>query len=145
MSLDGITGSGNVVALRGTDAVARVGGALPAPVARPRSSPLDGFQIAGRPGSQRPKAAPQPQRDDDSAPSSNPAAKSPSRTVSAFVAQSLAQEQEQGAASPVPVSRIAAGIRAYARSSGTTAPQTDAGIEIIPPQLSSGHALDLAV
>lgn len=154
MSLDGVTGSGNAAALRGADISARAGGVLSTLEARQRYSPLDGFQIAGQPGSQRSKTPADPQPDDAANPQQAARGKSDdgqasSRIVTAFVVQSLAQEQEAasiGAAAPA-ASRITAGLRAYARSSGTGAGagQGEPGVEVIPPRLSSGHALDLAV
>lgn len=155
MSLDGITGSGNVASLRGADVVARAGGVLASLATRERYSPLDAFQVAGRQGSQRSRtAADQQPLDQTSTPSVGaPPPRSGTdggqtgagRAVSAFVAQSLAQEQDQITTSPPQASQIAAGLRAYARSVGATLPQGDANVEVIPPQLASGHALDLAV
>lgn len=150
MALDGITGSGNTAALRGADAPARAGSVLSTLATRPRFTPLDAFQVATRPDSQRArKATDRPPADDTAAPlaarDGADSGQTPSRAVTAFLVQSLAQEQDQASGPAVPVSQISAGLRAYARSTGTAAPQADSGIEVIPPQLSSGHALDLAV
>ena len=150
MSLDSVTGSGNAAALRGADVVARAGSVLSSLAVRQRNAPLDAFQLASRPSSQKPRAT-SDQRPDErqdrtaqsEADSQN--SQSPAQAASTFLAQSLAQEQDQSSAAPA--SQIAAGLRAYARSSGTgsASPQSASGVEIIPPQLSSGHSLDLAV
>ena len=150
MSLDSVTVSGNAAALRGADAVARAGSVLSAQAIRPRNAPLDAFQLASRPSSQKPRSASEQKPDDrrDRATQSEADSQSrqpPTQAASTFVAQSLAQEQSQSAAAPA--SQIAAGLRAYARFSGSgfASPQSASGVEIIPPQLSSGHSLDLAV
>jgi len=148
VSLDGITGSGNPTALRNAEAVPQAGGVLPSLAARQRYDPLAPFQIPGR--SQPSRRSTDPQSDGADTPSSGGQASggggsAPGRPVTAFVAQFLAQDHGQTASSSPPVSQIAAGLRAYARSSGAAAAQGNATVEIIPPRLSSGHALDLAV
>ncbi len=147
MSFDGITGSANAAALRGADAVSRPGGVLSTLATRPRGNPLDAFLIAGRPGSQRSQPPSDQQPDNASTPSSGGQAddgRTSSRTSTAFITQSLAQEQDT-ASPPSQASQISAGLRAYARSVGATTTQGNEAIEVIPPQLSSGHALDLSV
>ena len=151
MSLDAITGSGNAAALRGADAVSRSGGVSSFLTSRPRFGPLDAFQNAGRTGSQRSWTATD-QQSADTPPGASQArtagdkGQSPTQVDTAFLAQSLAQEQDQAAASSSSqVSQIAAGLRAYARSVGAAPPGGDVNVEVIPPQLSSGHSLDLAV
>ncbi|MDO8607110.1 MAG: hypothetical protein Q7R40_11275 [Phaeospirillum sp.] len=150
MALDGITGSGNTVAIRGADAVARPGGAPSALAARPRFDSSDASLVAGRPGAQRARAFVDQPADNAAGPPSPSrggadGGQAFGRAVSAFVAQSLAQEQEAFATGSLQASRVAAGLRAYARGAGTAAQDSRENAEIIPPRLSSGHALDLSV
>jgi hypothetical protein len=150
VSLDSVTGSGSAAALRGADAVARAGSILSTQAVRQRNAPLDAFQLASRPSSQKSRATSDQQPDDrrgqaTQSETDGQDSRSTTQAASTFVAQSLAQEQDQ--TSTAPASQIAAGLRAYARSTGgaSATPRGDSTVEIIPPQLSSGHSLDLAV
>ena len=150
MAVDGITGSGSTVAIRAADASVRSGGVASALATPSRFNLPDAFLVAGRPGSQRSRSAGERSADDTAGSPSvardgtdgGPAF---SRSVSAFVAQSIAQEQDLSATGTVQASLVAAGLRAYARGGGAATRNADLDVEIIPPYLSSGHALDLTV
>lgn len=147
MSLDGINGSGGTSDLRGVSAAVRVGGIGAAQAVQPRFVLPEPIQVGRRPPSQRSSSTDDPPsggRSAETQESRRGEDRPEARAFTAFVAQSIAQEQA-GDESPLQSAAILAGASAYARASGSGRQQGQDGVEIIPPVLSSGHALDLAV
>lgn len=147
MSLDGINGSGGTSDLRGVSAAIRAGGIGAAQAVQPRFALPDPIQVGRRPPSQRSRSVDDPPSGEHSAEtqeSRRGGDRPGTRAFTAFVAQSIAQEQADGESS-LQSAAILAGASAYARAAGAGRQQGQDGVEIIPPALSSGHALDLAV
>ncbi|CAA7623325.1 hypothetical protein [Magnetospirillum sp. SS-4] len=147
MSLDGIGGSGASIDPRGVAAAVRTENLAAAQAAQQRFVPPDPPQISRRPPSHRFDAADERPSDRHSQPPfavPRDGGDASAQAFTAFVVQSIAQEQggDEGAFLS---SAIVAGAEAYARAAGPGRPPGQDGVEIIPPTLSSGHALDLTV
>ena len=153
MSLGAITGSGNAPDIRGAAASARPGSVAASLAAQARFDALDAVQLATRQAAQQTKpngAKPNfdSSRRDGTRAGSDQSGSRPSQSSSVFLAQSLAQEQDQSAAAPVTSAAIS-GTAAYARTASRSAPpDQDTTAEILlplQPSLNSGRTLDLAV
>ncbi|OAN46588.1 hypothetical protein A6A04_05595 [Paramagnetospirillum marisnigri] len=154
MSFDGIIGSDGANRVRSAQSAAAAGGVLAAIPIRQRSEPLDSSQVSRRPApSQRDRFQVAPKADDTSPNRSRatrddaPAERGTDGPVSAFLAQSLAQDGN-GAESPAVAADIRIGIDAYRRAAGPETGETDPQVDILPPPggaLASGHRLDLAI
>jgi len=145
VSLDAIGGSGTSIDPRGVAAAVRTESLAAAQAVQQRFVPPDPPQISRRPPSHRFDAADERPSDRRSpAPFAAPRGGEgiSAQAFTAFVVQSIAQEQggDEGAFLS---SAIVAGAEAYARAAGPERPPGQDGVEVIPPALSSGHALDL--
>ncbi|CAA7618554.1 hypothetical protein MCP1_220039 [Candidatus Terasakiella magnetica] len=149
MSLDGITVQGSAPDIRATAAATRPGSVAAAQAAQPRFDLLDSLQVSHRPPQQKTQRNEDRARDPSSASSSDRRPASGDRAeglgsplpFSAFIAQSLSQEQDN---TPPPSAQLA-GHSAYARSAASAEPTPPSAGDLLLPQLSSGKSLDLAV
>lgn len=152
MSLDGIAQSGGQA--NGAGAVAqRTGAIAQARAVQQRFGLGDESRVANRPASQKSRefqtyqdqAEPRPQGFESFDPSQGQ-----SQSLSAFMAQSLAQgEGQDGAPSQTTASqRARAGTAAYERAAGAASGLNDPLADVLVPGqsfLSSGRAIDLAI
>lgn len=156
MSVDGITGSDGASRVRSAQSAAAGGGVLATLATQPRFDLPDAIAVSGRPapsrrdlfeiGAGRDEGRSGPLRDRP-AQGDGLAGRESGGTLSAFVAQSLAQDVPTAETSPA-AERIRAGIDAYTQASGSASSGPDLGVEILFPPggvLASGHSLDLAV
>ncbi len=147
MSLDGINGSGATTDLRGVPAAIRAGGIGATQAVQPRFVLPDPIQVGRRPAYQRTRSSDDQSSGERSAEtfeSRRSGDGAEARAFTAFVAQSIAQEQED-TESPLQPSTLLAGVSAYAHAARPGQENGQDGVEIIPPTLSSGHALDLVI
>jgi predicted phage gp36 major capsid-like protein len=155
MSLDGIAQSGGQAG--SAQAVAQRAGAVHAARAIQQRFPLnDDPKISGRAGQSRSRAA-QTERDRSDSQAEGAgidgfdASQGQQQSLSAFLAQSLAQGQGQDSAftqAAQTAGQAKFGAAAYEKAASNGAAKTDPIADILPPGqslLSSGRAVDLAI
>ncbi|MBI3444239.1 MAG: hypothetical protein HY055_02460 [Magnetospirillum sp.] len=156
MSFGAIAGSGNTPDIRGAAASARANGVPSSQATQARFDALEALHLATRKASQQARtdeANPQriaPQRQaQSSAAEGEPSGQRPALSSSAFLAQSLAQEQDNTAAASLSASQAQSATAAYSAANSRSAPPPqEIKAEILLPlqaSLNSGRSLDLAV